>query len=95
MSEALAVAVYLLCAGTSLECAVLLFRGYRRSGAHFLVWSSLCFCCLTLNNLILFIDRVLLPDVTGFLGVEFVIWRSSVALVGLALLLYGLVWDAE
>ena len=95
MSETLAVAVYLLCAATSLACAVLLFRGYRRSGARFLLWSSLCFSCLTLNNLILFIDRVLLPDVSGFLGVEFAVWRSSVALVGLALLLYGLVWDAE
>jgi hypothetical protein len=95
MVDVLAVAVYLLCAATSLACAVLLLRGYRRNRARFLLWSSLCFACLAVNNLILFVDKVVLPDVSGFLGVEFAIWRSSVAIVGLALLLYGLVWDAE
>ncbi len=91
----MAFAVYILCAVTSLACAVLLFRGYRRSRARFLLWSSLCFCALALNNAILFVDRVLLPDVSGVFGIEFQLWRSGSAVLGLTLLLYGLIWDAE
>lgn len=91
----MAEAVYILCAATSVACAVLLFRGYRRSRARFLLWSSLCFAGLALNNVILFVDQVVLPHVSGLMGVEFPVWRSSVAVIGLALLLYGLIWDAE
>jgi len=91
----MAEAVYVLCCLTSLTCAVMLWRGYARSRARFLLWSSLCFVGLALNNLLLFIDKVVLPDVSGFVGVDFAIWRSGAALIGLALLLYGLIWDAE
>ena len=65
MADVLAIAVYLLCAATSLACAVLLLRGYLRTRARFLLWSSLCFACLAVNNLILFVDKVVLPDVNG------------------------------
>jgi hypothetical protein len=91
----MAEAVYMLCAVTSLACAALLFRGYRRGRLRFLLWSSLCFCGLALNNLILFVDQVLLPDVSSFWGVDFMLWRSGSAIIGLALLLYGLICDAE
>jgi hypothetical protein len=95
MAAALSIAVYLLCAATSLACAVLLLRGYRRSGARFLLWSSLCFAGLALNNIVLFVDQVVLRQMTGVMGVDFALWRSGAAVVGLALLLYGLIWDAE
>jgi hypothetical protein len=87
--------VYVLCAVTSLACAVLLLRGYLRSRVRLLLWSSLCFGFLFLNNVLLFVDNVLLPDQDTLLGAPFAIWRSSVALAGIGLLVIGLVWDGE
>jgi len=81
--------IYMLCALTSLACAVLLCRGFARSRARLLLWSGLCFLALTANNVLLFVDLVMLPDV------DLSIARSICALVGLAMLLYGLVWDAN
>lgn len=91
----MAEAVYILCAITSIACAVLLGRGYTRSRARFLLWSSLCFVGLAINNILLFVDKVVFPDITGFWNVDFPVWRSVAALCGLALLLFGLIWDAE
>ncbi len=91
----MAATVYILCALTSLACAFMLWRGFAQSRARFLMWSSLCFVGLAINNILLFLDRVVLPDVEGFMGTSFQVWRSIVALVGIALLIYGLIWDAE
>jgi hypothetical protein len=92
----MAEAVYILCAATSLACAVLLFRGYARSRARFLLWSCLCFVALTLNNALLFVDKVVFPDTDlAVAGVTAALGRTLIALVGLSLLLYGLIWDAE
>jgi hypothetical protein len=71
--------VYILCALTSAACAAMLLRGYLRSRARFLLWSSLCFGCLALNNAVLFVDQDLLPEVNGLGGVDFAIWRSGAA----------------
>ena len=87
----MAKAVYALCALTSIACAVMLLRGYVRSRGPFLLWSSLCFLGLAANNVLLFIDNVIYPDVEWISPS----WRSGAALVGIALLLYGLIWDAE
>ncbi len=83
--------VYILCALTSAACCAMLLRGFLRSRTRFLLWSSLCFAALFLNNLMLMIDRVVVPERVVFAAE----WRSAVALVGLSLLIYGLVWDAE
>jgi hypothetical protein len=85
----LALAVYVLCALTSLACAAFLYRGYRRSGARLLLWSSLCFACFALNNVLLIIDVRVLPER------DLSVPRTLPSLVGVALLLYGLVWDAR
>jgi hypothetical protein len=82
-------AVYILCALTSLMCAVLLLRGYGRSRMRLLLWSGLCFVALTVNNVVLFLDLVVFP------GLDLSLWRSVIALVGVATLLYGLIWDAQ
>ena len=81
--------VYALCVLTSLACAVLLWRGYRRSRARLLMWSTLCFVGLAMNNALLIVDLRVLP------AVDLSIWRTLPALIGIALLVYGLVWDAE
>jgi hypothetical protein len=68
---------------------VLLLRGYSRSRLRLLLWSGLCFAALAVSNLVLFADLVV------FQGVDMSLWRSSIALVGIATLLYGLIWDAQ
>lgn len=97
MAEAAPIAVYVLCALTSLACAVMLVRGYARGGGRFLLWSGLCFVALALNNFLLFIDKVIYPetDPLMFVGLTMGIWRGVLALLGLLALLYGLIWDAE
>jgi hypothetical protein len=81
--------VYVLCALTSLACALLLWRGWRRSRARLLFWSALCFFGLFLNNALLIIDLRVLPQV------DLALVRLVPALLGAAALVYGLVWDAE
>lgn len=80
--------VYFLSAITSLASALMLFRGYLRSQTRLLLWSSLCFVGLTLNNFLLYIDLVIIPD-----SADLSILRSIAALTGLMLLIYGLIWD--
>jgi hypothetical protein len=81
--------VYLLCAATCLLCAIMLFRGYYRSGVRLLFWSGLCFAGLLIDNIILYVDIVIFPDV------NMAIWRKIPGLIAILLLLYGLVWESK
>lgn len=81
--------VYLLCAATSIICATLLLKGYRESRTRLLFWASFCFLGLAINNVILFIDLILLPDIDLFW------WRTAPALAGMFILLYGLIWETR
>ena len=81
--------VYLLCAITALTCGVLLFRGFRRTGTRLLLWCALFFLALALENLTVFIDLIIVPDI------DLYTIRTSIALVGVTLLLVGLIWDVE
>ena len=82
--------VYVLCFLTSLACTLLLLRGYKKSRTRLLLWTGLCFAGMSINNAILFLDRVVFPkDVDMF-------WpRILPILVGVVFLLYGLIWEAE
>jgi hypothetical protein len=82
--------IYALCAFTSLLCTWLLLRGYRRNGYRLLLWSGLCFAGMTINNLLLILDRIILPN-----AVDLITWRLATALMALLLLLYGLIWEEE
>jgi Family of unknown function (DUF5985) len=72
---------------TSILCAVLLIRSYRAHGTRLLLWCSLCFVGLAVNNILLFTDLFLVPE----LSLE--LWRSTSALVALVLMLIGLIWE--
>jgi hypothetical protein len=81
--------VYVLCALTSLACAILLWRGYRRSRARLLFWSALCFAGLFLNNVLLIVDTHVVPDT------DLALVRLVPALLGALALLYGLVFASD
>jgi hypothetical protein len=81
--------VYALCAILSSACAYLLFKGYQESKSKLLMWSCLSFCFLALNNVILFVDVVLLPTI-DFGGVS---WRTIAGAIAGSLLLFGLIWE--
>jgi hypothetical protein len=81
--------IYGLCALTAALCAYLLLQSYRRGGYRLLLWSGLCFAGLTLNNLLLVLDKMIVPDV------DLSVWRTSVALAAMLVLLYGLIWESE
>lgn len=81
--------IYVLCAAASLVCAVLLWRGYRQSGARLLRWSALCFAGMFLNNALLVLDTHVIATI------DLALYRILPALIGTTLLVYGLIWDLE
>jgi hypothetical protein len=82
----MAEAIYVLCAGTSIVCAFLLLRSYARTRSALLFWSGVCFVGLALNNVLLFVDLIVVPEVD--LGPL----RTTVAIGGMAAMVFGLVW---
>jgi hypothetical protein len=85
----MAEAVYLLCALTSLWCAVALFRSYLRRRTRVLLWSSLGFAGLAANNAILFMDLVVLP------AIDLALVRAALGAIATVVLVAGLIWDVE
>ena len=81
----MAATVYILSALISLATAILLLRSFARTRSSLLFWAGLCFIGLTLNNLMLLLDKVLVTDV------DLSTWRALPALAGMLLLVYGLV----
>jgi hypothetical protein len=85
----MAEAVYLLCAVTSVVCALMLFRGYRAQRTRLLFWSSLCFGGLALNNILTFLDLVIVPSV------DLSLLRGLIALTAIVVLIYGLICELK
>jgi hypothetical protein len=81
--------IFGLCALAAATCAYLLLQAYARGGYRLLLWSGLCFVGLTLNNLTLVVDKIIVPHV------DLSIPRAGLALVAMSVLLYGLIWDTE
>jgi hypothetical protein len=82
-------AIYSLCALTAGLCAFRLLAAYRGARYRLLFWGGICFVGLAVNNALLVVDRVLLPDVNLFT------LRLVTGLLGIMALLYGLIWDSE
>jgi hypothetical protein len=80
---------YVLCAVTAAVCSLLMFRGYSRSRTRLLLWCGLFFAALALENTFLFIDYAVGPH----LDLSFT--HRATALVGVAIFLYGLIWDVK
>ncbi|KRB94182.1 DUF5985 family protein [Noviherbaspirillum sp. Root189] len=80
--------IYALCAITSMLCSWLLLRGYRSNGYRLLFWSGLCFVGLSINNVLLILDRVVFATT-----VDLTTWRLATSLIALLPLLYGLIWE--
>jgi hypothetical protein len=80
--------VYALCAITSLVCAALLLRAYQRRRTRLLLWSSVSFAGLAINNVLLFVDLVLIP-----VTLDLSLLRALTALAAVMILLFGLVWE--
>jgi hypothetical protein len=79
--------IYVLCALTSTSCAILLIRGYLHNKTSLLLWSSLCFVGLAINNILLYIDLAIVPGPE----IDLSLWRSASASLSMVLLVYGLV----
>jgi len=48
-----------------------------------------CFAGLTVNNLLLLVDLIVVP------AVDLSLWRSTIALAAMVVLIYGLVWETR
>lgn len=83
----MATAVYLMSALISLACAVLLLRSFAQARNSLLLWAAICFLGLTVNNALLFVDKVIAPDV------DLSLWRTIPALAGMLVLAFGLLWE--
>lgn len=86
----MAAIIYSLCAITCLVAFVLLLRGWRATKLRLLFWSALCFAGLSINNVLLVLDKLVFPT-----QVDLSTWRLVTALVAVLLLLFGLIWEEE
>ena len=81
--------VYIIASIIALACCILLVQGYRRSGRRLLMWSGICFAFLALENLLLFVDLVIVP------GIDLRIVRGMSSLIGMGALVFGLIWERD
>ncbi len=81
--------VYILCLGTCVVCAGLLVRSWLKTHTRLLLWAAASFVCLAINNFFLLADTTLFPSA------DLSFFRLGAALVGVSILIFGLVWEAE
>ena len=81
--------VYLLCFLSSGLCAYLLVTAFVRGEEKLLLWSAICFCLLAINNLLVFVDIIILPNL------DLTWWRSLTSLTAVSALIYGFIWEIE
>jgi hypothetical protein len=87
--ELFRVLLYALAVLASSLCTTVLFRAYRRRRYRLLLWSAACFAALTVNNVLLFVDLVFLPDV------DLRPLRLAASLVGIMAMLWAFIGEDE
>jgi hypothetical protein len=80
--------IYSLCTLTSVGCALLLVRGYRRQRTSLLLWSALCFSGLALNSALTVLDLLVFAASS-----DLSLPRAIVAAAAMVALVIGLVWS--
>ena len=90
MEDLVPTAVYALCALTSLVCTILLLRGYRDNRQRLQLLIALCFGGLTVNNILLPIDKIVLAT-----AIDLSIVRSGAGMLSTGALLLVLIWEAR
>lgn len=85
----MAALIYSLCALTCLAAFGLLLRSWLATRFRILFWSAMCFAGLSLNNILLVVDKLVLPQV------DLSTARLLAALLAVLLLLFGLIWEEE
>ena len=81
--------IYGLCTVLSLAIAAMLWRQYRRAPTRMIYWTTLCFIGLALSNLLLVLDKLVIPEM------DLRVLRHSVSLLSIGMLLFGLVYEDE
>lgn len=82
--------IYLMCAIASMVCMILLGQAFSRTRSRLLFWSAVCFVALAINNLLLFLDLVVLPT-----EIDLQILRLVTSLAGTSVLVFGFIWDVD
>jgi len=78
---------YGLCGITALICFGLLLRSYLNNKVNLLFWSSLAFFFFAIQNVVLFVDLVIVPQI------DLSPWRTISGFVGAIILLMALIWE--
>jgi len=81
--------IYALCVLTSLLAMALLLRSYWQNRSRLLLWSAAAFVAFAINNLLLFLDFITPPTTVIWP------WRTLMAFIGVAILLYAFVWEID
>lgn len=81
--------IYGLCGLTSLFCAWLLILAYREKHIGLLLWVGVFFVIQACANFILIIDKLVVPDT------DMSVFRHTISLVAIGVLLYGLITRTE
>lgn len=82
--------VYGLCLLASLLCAGLLIRAWLQARTRLLLWTAVAFGFLSVNNLLLFVDLVLLPT-------QVQLWwlRQAALIAAIGVLIYAFIWEVD
>ena len=74
-----------LCIVVSSLCAVMLLRGFAQRRIKILFWVGMCFVGFAIENVLLFLDLIVLPQ-----DIDISALRFAAALAGMVCLSFGL-----